>query len=430
VCPYRRLRDVRAEEGAAAPVLLFARPPVDPAEERTIRKLAGARHAPGDWIQRARMIAHSWDGLRTTQIATGWAATRRRCGRGCTAATPRASTGSATGQDPADRGASPRPTVAGSSPWPARRRPAGCSRVARGCCHRASRRQRRSGPWTPWPRPPTPRASGWAAARSAASCWPSGALAADPLVDDQHPTWTSPQKGAGHRLLHHPAAGGDRVCADQLGPVVPRSFPPAPGWTADGHRVKPRWTLAAGRSRTWAYGALRVADGQQVTMTAPWRNSVGYQRLLAAVETANPAGTIMVITDNLSSHHSVSTREWLVGHPRIQHAFIPTVATCQLNARARPWLWGRPPPSPRHQRRVFAHRLEDAALCWPTHSRITVWVCSRRVDASGDHGLQAGLHPGVPEVRVHGPLEARPGISRPLASLGPELRARSVPSPW
>jgi transposase len=36
---------------------------------RTIRKLAGARHAPGDWIQRAQMIAHSRDGLRTTQIA-------------------------------------------------------------------------------------------------------------------------------------------------------------------------------------------------------------------------------------------------------------------------------------------------------------------------------------------------------------------------
>ena len=51
------------------PVLLFARPPLDAAEERTIRKLAGARHAPGDWIARARMIAHSWDGLRTTQIA-------------------------------------------------------------------------------------------------------------------------------------------------------------------------------------------------------------------------------------------------------------------------------------------------------------------------------------------------------------------------
>ena len=48
-------------------------------------------------------------------------------------------------------------------------------------------------------------------------------------------------------------------------------------------------------------------------MTAPSRNSVGYQRLLAAVEAANPAGTIVVVTDNLSSHTSVSTRTWLAG---------------------------------------------------------------------------------------------------------------------
>src|SRR4051794_14115813 len=37
------------------PKLLFARPPVDAVEERRIRKLAGARHAPADWIRRARM---------------------------------------------------------------------------------------------------------------------------------------------------------------------------------------------------------------------------------------------------------------------------------------------------------------------------------------------------------------------------------------
>jgi transposase len=52
------------------PKLLHARPPKDPAEERQVRRLAASRHAPGDWIQRARMIAHSWDGLRTAQIAT------------------------------------------------------------------------------------------------------------------------------------------------------------------------------------------------------------------------------------------------------------------------------------------------------------------------------------------------------------------------
>ena len=51
------------------PSLLSARPPQDPAEERAVRKLATSRHAPGDWIARARMITRSWDGARTSQIA-------------------------------------------------------------------------------------------------------------------------------------------------------------------------------------------------------------------------------------------------------------------------------------------------------------------------------------------------------------------------
>ena len=51
------------------PKLLRARPPLDAQEARQIHKLAGSRHAPGDWIRRARMIARSWDGLRTSAIA-------------------------------------------------------------------------------------------------------------------------------------------------------------------------------------------------------------------------------------------------------------------------------------------------------------------------------------------------------------------------
>ena len=51
------------------PKLLCARTPQDAAEEHKVRKLANSRHAPGDWIMRARMIVRSWDGLRTTQIA-------------------------------------------------------------------------------------------------------------------------------------------------------------------------------------------------------------------------------------------------------------------------------------------------------------------------------------------------------------------------
>ena len=51
------------------PKLLVARPPGDELEERQVRKLAGSRHAPGDWIQRARMVVLSWTGLRVPAIA-------------------------------------------------------------------------------------------------------------------------------------------------------------------------------------------------------------------------------------------------------------------------------------------------------------------------------------------------------------------------
>jgi DDE superfamily endonuclease len=195
-------------------------------------------------------------------------------------------------------------------------------------------------------------------------------------------------------LYTHPPAGAVVVCADELGPVIPRTFPPAPGWSPGGHRVKAWLDYSRGPEKTWVYGSLRVADGIAVTMTAPSRSSVSYQRFLAKLEAANPGtGDIIVITDNLSSHNSKSTQAWLEGHPRIGHAFIPVgacwlnlqeawwrifrraaiagqcfadpgdidyatqIATAQLNTKARPWIWGRPPPPPRRYRRRFIYTL-------------------------------------------------------------------------
>jgi transposase len=51
------------------PKFVRAHPPLDDNEARKIRGLAGARHAPGDWIERARIIALSWDGLAVPAIA-------------------------------------------------------------------------------------------------------------------------------------------------------------------------------------------------------------------------------------------------------------------------------------------------------------------------------------------------------------------------
>ncbi|WP_426570350.1 transposase [Streptomyces canus] len=128
--------------------------------------------------------------------------------------------------------------------------------------------------------------------------------------------------------------------------MIPRAFPPAPGWSPDGHRIKNEIDYSRGPEKTWVYGALRVRDGQELTMTATSRNSAFYQQFLQLVEDANPVGDIYVITDNLSSHNSVSTRTWLEDHPRIRHVFIP-VGACWLNLQEGWWRIFRktgPPP--------------------------------------------------------------------------------------
>jgi transposase len=56
------------------PTHLVARPPVDSNEEHQVRKLVHSSHAPADWIAHAKMVACSWDGLRTRAIAEA-----RRC---------------------------------------------------------------------------------------------------------------------------------------------------------------------------------------------------------------------------------------------------------------------------------------------------------------------------------------------------------------
>ena len=105
--------------------------------------------------------------------------------------------------------------------------------------------------------------------------------------------------------------------------MIPRTFAPAPGWSPDGHRIKSEIDYSRGPEKTWVYGALPVRDGQQITMAASSRNSVFYQQFRQLVEDANPTGEIWIVTDNLSSHNSLSTRTWLEEHPRIRHAFHP-----------------------------------------------------------------------------------------------------------
>src|SRR5262249_59064657 len=86
-----------------------------------------------------------------------------------------------------------------------------------------------------------------------------------------------------------PPRGGARSrWLDELGPVLPRCFPPAPGWSPSGHRSKAPVEYGRGEEKGWVDGALGVRDGHAVTLPAPARNTVGYLSLLHAVEAANP----------------------------------------------------------------------------------------------------------------------------------------------
>jgi transposase len=51
------------------PALVFARPAVDGDELARVQKLSVARHAPADWVLRARIVTLSWSGLTVPQIA-------------------------------------------------------------------------------------------------------------------------------------------------------------------------------------------------------------------------------------------------------------------------------------------------------------------------------------------------------------------------
>src|ERR671910_180478 len=336
---------------------LSARPPTDAAEERTLRKLASARHAPASLIQRARIVTGSWDGASVAELAQRLGCHPKTVYKWLHRFNDAHGIGGL-----ADL---PRPGV-----------PRRLTETERGRIIALARAQPPGRLWQGGEGLEAP------ADPEAPAHWTLDALAA-----------TAQAEGIVIARYTTPPEATTVICADELGPVIPRSFPPAPGWTPDGHRVKAPLDYGRGPEKTWVYGALRVGDGQEVTMTAPSRNSVHYQRLLTAVEAANPAGTIVVIPNTLPSHTSHSTRTWLADHPRIQHAFIPKracwlnlqegwwrlfrreafagqsfatpdeialatrVATCQLNAHARPWVWGRPPPSPRHRRLAFTYRI-------------------------------------------------------------------------
>ena len=136
-----------------------------------------------------------------------------------------------------------------------------------------------------------------------------------------------------------------------------------------------------------------MRDGPEVTCTAPSRNTAGSRKLRTRRDDANPQGARHLVSDHLSSHARAPIEQWLAAHPRVHPVPLPTgacwlnlqegwwrrlrreafagqsfadaqqrdlatrVATEHLNARAAPWVWGRPPRPHRQLRRHFVYRF-------------------------------------------------------------------------
>src|ERR671912_582172 len=155
----------------------------------------------------------------------------------------------------------------------------------------------------------------------------------------------------------------------------------------DSFSAKLRWV---GRVCWWQCSPFRALFS---VLNSPRNRRKSNIKLLQKIVRAIPRGRIYLVADNLSTHKSALLREWLEEYPRIEHAFIPKgaawlnlievwwrlfrrqalagidfadsdeiahatkVATRQLNRKAKPWVWGRPPKPPRHRRRTFVYRL-------------------------------------------------------------------------
>jgi hypothetical protein len=182
--------------------------------------------------------------------------------------------------------------------------------------------------------------------------------------------------------LYSAPRAGRRPSESTRLPADPRSHPPAPGWSRDGHHIGAHLDYGCGPEKVWIYGALRVREGWAATLTAASRKTADYLRPLEAPARAELSGDRNLIGGDLSSRKGLPVAARLEAHPRVHQASIPVgacrlnfqeawwhrfrreavagqnffdadeidratrVTTARLNRRAKPWVWNRPPNPP------------------------------------------------------------------------------------
>jgi transposase len=123
------------------------------------------------------------------------------------------------------------------------------------------------------------------------------------------------------------------ICLDELGPLSAKTYP-GEAWKAGPHRAtfEPDYGR---RGKLWVHGAFEPATGQASIVLSDRRDSASHICLLEQVIAEFPADRLLIVEDNLSTHHSRQTQLALLAWPEIQVLFIPTYA-CWLNL-IEPW---------------------------------------------------------------------------------------------
>jgi transposase len=281
------------------PKQVKARAAQDEREERAVRKLARSQHALADWIGHARMVVESWAGKTPDQIAADLH---------CHPQTVRIHVArfnqqgiEGLGVQPGS-GRKPRLTEAERSvivALPSQPPPGRLVTQRDGTM--VARDENGSAQWSLDALAQAAKVVGIRVKRSQIR----RILLKEGVRWRQTHSWGTPRdkdfvakerrssQSPGHYT--EPPEGSTTICTDELGPVIPRTFDPAPGWSADGHRIKAPLDYERGPEKTWVYGALRVRDGKVLTRCAASRNSKGYIASLSDIEADNPTGDLFII---------------------------------------------------------------------------------------------------------------------------------------
>ncbi len=132
-------------------------------------------------------------------------------------------------------------------------------------------------------------------------------------------------------------------------------------------RTQVRLPTPGQNAKRAVFGALNLRTGRWRYQVSAHKRSVECTAFLGTLLTTYAIGTLYVMLDNASIHHSKATLTWLASHPRLHLVYLPTYAGHRLNPVEKGWsLRGSSAPAP---------PIATSPI-WPNSRRPCIDVCA------------------------------------------------------